>query len=143
MGIYAIEIMEFRAGTSLPFYFYDIALEVQQPIKIHPFAVHELWAYWNIWIGPEAFYSVNRLLSGNENGKRKFTCFFQKWINWAEKQIELETKLYSSILETSSCFKTLVTDIFFFWFDHTYGLLKKILSLTFKNLQKISGGYWA
>ncbi|MEA1785907.1 polysaccharide deacetylase family protein [Arenibacter sp. GZD96] len=31
----------FRASTSHPFYFYDIGLEVQQPIKIHPFAVHD------------------------------------------------------------------------------------------------------
>ena len=29
----------FRAGTCTPFYFYDINLEVQQPIRIHPFAV--------------------------------------------------------------------------------------------------------
>lgn len=29
----------FRAGTCTPFYFYDINLEVQQPIKVHPFAV--------------------------------------------------------------------------------------------------------
>jgi len=31
----------FRAGICSPFYFYDITLEVQQPIKIHPFAVHD------------------------------------------------------------------------------------------------------
>ena len=31
----------FRAGTCTPFYFYDIPLEVQQPIRIHPFAVHD------------------------------------------------------------------------------------------------------
>ncbi len=31
----------FRAGTSTPFYFYDISLEVQHPIKVHPFAVHD------------------------------------------------------------------------------------------------------
>ncbi|GMN10950.1 hypothetical protein MTsPCn9_27380 [Croceitalea sp. MTPC9] len=29
----------FRAGTCTPFYFYDINLEIQQPIKVHPFAV--------------------------------------------------------------------------------------------------------
>ena len=29
----------FRASTSVPFPFYDINLEVQQPIKIHPFAI--------------------------------------------------------------------------------------------------------
>ncbi len=31
----------FRAGTCSPFYFYDITMEIQQPIKVHPFAVHD------------------------------------------------------------------------------------------------------
>ncbi|UJH69295.1 polysaccharide deacetylase family protein [Muricauda sp. SCSIO 65647] len=31
----------FRAGTCTPFYFYDINLEEQQPLKVHPFAVHD------------------------------------------------------------------------------------------------------
>jgi hypothetical protein len=31
----------FRAGTCTSFQFYDIPLEVQQPIKIHPFAIHD------------------------------------------------------------------------------------------------------
>jgi len=31
----------FRAGTCTPFYFYDISLEIQQPIRIHPFAIHD------------------------------------------------------------------------------------------------------
>jgi len=31
----------FRAGTSIPFYFYDINLEVQQPLKVHPFAIQD------------------------------------------------------------------------------------------------------
>lgn len=31
----------FRAGTCTPFQFYDIPLEVQQPIKINPFALHD------------------------------------------------------------------------------------------------------
>jgi hypothetical protein len=31
----------FRAGTCTPFYFYDIPLELQQPLKVHPFAVHD------------------------------------------------------------------------------------------------------
>jgi len=31
----------FRASTCTPFYFYDIALETQQPIKICPFAFHD------------------------------------------------------------------------------------------------------
>ncbi|MGI9545710.1 MAG: polysaccharide deacetylase family protein [Flavobacteriaceae bacterium] len=31
----------FRAGTCSPFNFYDIHMEVQQPIRVHPFAVHD------------------------------------------------------------------------------------------------------
>ncbi|OWW24014.1 hypothetical protein B4Q04_18055 [Zobellia sp. OII3] len=31
----------FRASTCTPFYFYDINLEVQQPIRIHSFAFHD------------------------------------------------------------------------------------------------------
>lgn len=32
----------FRAGTCTTFQFYDIPLEVKQPIKVHPFAVHDI-----------------------------------------------------------------------------------------------------
>ncbi len=31
----------FRAGTCTPFFLYDINLEVQQPIRVHPFAIHD------------------------------------------------------------------------------------------------------
>jgi len=31
----------FRAGTCTVFQFYDIPLEVKQPIKVHPFAIHD------------------------------------------------------------------------------------------------------
>ncbi|MEO1013448.1 MAG: polysaccharide deacetylase family protein [Bacteroidota bacterium] len=31
----------FRAGTCTPFYLYDLALELQQPIRLHPFALHD------------------------------------------------------------------------------------------------------
>lgn len=31
----------FRASTTHTFYFYDINLELQQPIKIHPFVIHD------------------------------------------------------------------------------------------------------
>jgi len=32
----------FRAGTCTAFQFYDILLEVKQPIKVHPFAIHDV-----------------------------------------------------------------------------------------------------
>ncbi|MEM9143132.1 MAG: polysaccharide deacetylase family protein [Bacteroidota bacterium] len=31
----------FRAGTCTPFYLYDLAMEQQQPIRLHPFALHD------------------------------------------------------------------------------------------------------
>ncbi|WP_343485497.1 polysaccharide deacetylase family protein [Allomuricauda sp. d1] len=31
----------FRAGTCTPFYFYDITLEVRQPLRMHPFVVYD------------------------------------------------------------------------------------------------------
>ena len=34
-------LMGFRAGTCSAFNFYDIHMEVQQPIRIHPFAIHD------------------------------------------------------------------------------------------------------
>ena len=31
----------FRASTAIPFYFYDLGIEAQQPLCIHPFAFHD------------------------------------------------------------------------------------------------------
>ncbi|NKI33247.1 polysaccharide deacetylase family protein [Croceivirga thetidis] len=31
----------FRAGTCTPFYFYDINLEMQQPLRVHPFVMYD------------------------------------------------------------------------------------------------------
>ncbi|SHJ74888.1 DUF7033 domain-containing protein [Pseudozobellia thermophila] len=50
----------FRAGTSFPFYFYDISLEIQQPIRIHPFAVHD-YALVNLKSKKEIYDKVYRL----------------------------------------------------------------------------------
>ena len=42
---YSYEI-GFRAATCTPFYFYDIKLEVQQPLKVHPFVVYDYSLHW-------------------------------------------------------------------------------------------------
>lgn len=34
-------VIGFRAATCTPFYFYDINLEVQQPLKVHPFVLQD------------------------------------------------------------------------------------------------------
>jgi len=50
----------FRAGSCFPFYFYDINLEAQQPIRIHPFAVHD-YALVNFRTEDEVFRQLDGL----------------------------------------------------------------------------------
>lgn len=90
----------FRAGTSIPFYFYDINLEVQQPIRIHPFVVHD-YALLNMVTEVEildkvdSLYKIikqvggdfvtifsNELIGGNENmdWKKLYTKFTSSYV---------------------------------------------------------------
>jgi hypothetical protein len=43
----------FRAGTCTPFYFYDLDLEVETTLKVHPFAIMEGTLKYYMGIGPE------------------------------------------------------------------------------------------
>nr|WP_299385704.1 polysaccharide deacetylase family protein [Allomuricauda sp.] len=59
----------FRAGTCTPFYFYDINMEVRQPLKVHPFAVHD-YALRNFKRKEEIFSKMDAIykLVGQVNG---------------------------------------------------------------------------
>ena len=50
----------FRAGTCTSFYFYDINLELQQPIRVHPFVLHD-YAFVNHKSGQEILDKVDYL----------------------------------------------------------------------------------
>ncbi|MDC6366563.1 MULTISPECIES: polysaccharide deacetylase family protein [Flavobacteriaceae] len=50
----------FRAGTCTPFYFYDINMEVRQPLKVHPFAVHD-YALLNCKRKDEVFEKMDKV----------------------------------------------------------------------------------
>lgn len=50
----------FKAGTCTSFYFYDIPQEVQQPIKVHPFAAHD-YAFIKCTSEEEVFEELDRL----------------------------------------------------------------------------------
>lgn len=60
----------FRAGTCTPFYFYDINLEIRQPIRVHPFVVHD-YAFSDLRSTEEildkisAIYSEIKKVDGN------------------------------------------------------------------------------
>tara|TARA_B100000767_G_scaffold273351_1_gene303206 strand:+ start:750 stop:2054 length:1305 start_codon:yes stop_codon:yes gene_type:complete len=53
----------FRAGTCTPFYFYDLDLEVDTNLKVHPFAIMEGTLKYYMGIGPEnAMVHYRRLI---------------------------------------------------------------------------------
>lgn len=87
----------YRAGTCTPFYFYDIPLEVQQPIKIHPFAVHDygLLKYRN---RKEAFSAVEKLYLETKRVKGRFITVFSNELIGGESKLNWKN-LYSSILK--------------------------------------------
>ena len=80
----------FKAGTCTSFYFYDIPLEIQQPIKIHPFAVHD-YALLKYETEEEIFMELDKLYEQVRQVKGHFMTVFSNEllgtdnrINWIE-----------------------------------------------------------
>ena len=80
----------FKAGTCTSFYFYDIPLEIQQPIKIHPFAVHD-YALLKYESEEEIFMELEKLYEQVRQVKGHFMTVFSNEllgsdnrINWIE-----------------------------------------------------------
>jgi len=90
----------FRAGTCTPFYFYDINLEVQQPIKVHPFAVCD-YGLQNIkdrqklFEVLDAMYHNIKKVNGNFNIVFSNELFGEKHkINWLELYQDVIKRYY-------------------------------------------------
>ncbi|MBT8318992.1 MAG: polysaccharide deacetylase family protein [Gramella sp.] len=87
----------FRAGTSYPFQFYDINLELQQPIRIHPFAFHD-YAMVNLRNEDQIFGELDPLYKAVKQVKGSFISVFSNellggeqkvnWLNFYEKLIQ-------------------------------------------------------
>lgn len=69
----------FRAGTCTPFYFYDINLEVQQPIRVHSFAVHD-YALLNLATTAEISDKLGLLYQQVKDVNGDFTTIFSNEI---------------------------------------------------------------
>lgn len=65
----------FRAGTCSTFYFYDINLEIQQPIRVHPFAVHD-YALNNFKNKEAMLEGVNGIYQQIQNVEGEFLSIF-------------------------------------------------------------------
>ncbi|WP_405380576.1 polysaccharide deacetylase family protein [Maribacter sp. LLG6340-A2] len=87
----------FRAGTCTPFQFYDIPLEVKQPIKVHPFAIHD-YALSKIKKDDAVLQQVKRIQEDVEyvNG-RLITMFTNELLGNKDERNWL--KLYEEIIK--------------------------------------------
>ena len=87
----------FRAGTCTPFYFYDLNLEIRQPVRLHPFAVHD-YAFVNLTNSVEILNKIEVLYEQVKKVDGKFITVFSNEllggsssINWLD--------LYKTVLD--------------------------------------------
>ena len=90
----------FRAGTCTPFYFYDIPLEVQQPIMLHPFAVHD-YALLQSNNKPEIEGKVQEIKRSIQKVNGTFITVFSNELLGGNLKINWK-KLYLNILKDSN-----------------------------------------
>ena len=87
----------FRAGTCTPFYFYDINTEVRQPIKIHPFAMHD-YALIKYKSKEEVFEKMDRVYRLVNQVKGDFILVFSNELLGGKQQLDW-MELYQSLLK--------------------------------------------
>nr|WP_297763820.1 polysaccharide deacetylase family protein [uncultured Muriicola sp.] len=86
----------FKSGTCTSFYFYDIPLEIQQPIKIHPFAVHD-YALLKYESEEEIFKELDKLYVQVRQVKGHFLTVFSNELLGSEQKINW-IELYDKIV---------------------------------------------
>lgn len=88
----------FRAGTCSPFYFYDVNLEVQQPIRVHPFAVHD-YALVNFKQESEILDEIKLLFLDIKKVNGDFITIFSNELIGSHAKVDWK-KLYESIVKS-------------------------------------------
>ena len=87
----------FRAGTCTPFYFYDINLEVQQPIRIHPFAVCD-YAFLKHKKQEQVFVEVDAVFREIKEVNGEFNIVFSNELLGSSNSLQW-LELYKAILK--------------------------------------------
>ena len=90
----------FRAGTCSPFHFYDINLEVQQPIRVHPFAVHD-YALVNFKKEQEVLDEIHLLYQDVKRVHGNFITIFSNELIGSNQNVNWK-KLYESVIRRSN-----------------------------------------
>ncbi len=89
--------MGFRAGTCTPFYFYDIPLEVQQPLKVHPFAVHD-YALQYLATVDEVLERIDRVYQQVKKVDGEFLTIFSNELLGGKQKVDW-LQLYGKVIK--------------------------------------------
>ena len=89
--------MGFRAGTCTSFNFYDIAMEEKQPIKIHPFAVHD-YALLNSYSEEEALKKIQTYYEQVKKVNGHFITIFSNELLGGDQEINW-LSLYHKVIQ--------------------------------------------
>ncbi|WP_149274814.1 polysaccharide deacetylase family protein [Pareuzebyella sediminis] len=87
----------FRAGTCTPFYFYDIPLEIQQPIQISPFAIHD-YAFLNHKSKAEIVQIIDVLYQRIKDVEGQFITVFSNELLGGSHKVDWQD-LYTTVLK--------------------------------------------
>ena len=87
----------FRAGTCTPFYFYDINLEVQKPLKIHPFVLFD-YSLLKMKKQSEVFYVLDDIYREIQRLKGNFTVVFSNELLGSKHRLNW-LDLYQNLLK--------------------------------------------
>lgn len=87
----------FRAGTCTPFHFYDINMEVRQPLKVHPFAMHD-YALLNFNNKEEVFEKMDKVYRVVKQVKGDFVVVFSNELLGGKHHLDW-MELYQSFLK--------------------------------------------
>jgi len=88
----------FRAGTCTPFYFYDINLELQQPIRVHPFSFHD-YALTSMASKEEIMEKVGGLYQKVKDVNGDFISVFSIELLGSTENFDWK-KLYESVINS-------------------------------------------
>ncbi len=87
----------FRAGTCFPYFLYDIPLELQQPIRVHPFAAHD-YAFQTAETEEEILEELDALHQQVKKVGGEFITIFSNEILGSEHHIDW-MKLYGKVIK--------------------------------------------
>jgi len=86
----------FRAGTCTPFHFYDINLEIRQPVRVHPFAIHD-YAFSNMRNREEISDKIRSIYEEVKKVDGKFITIFSNELLGGSTKVNWQD-LYADVL---------------------------------------------